>query len=594
MGKSPSWDLVPIYPGFDSNEYKTHFKLYLSGMDQLFQQVNNSKTDLDVVSWTISYIQNYNQVADLYENLSEYAYAIYAADTNNERATRELNRLEESSVRLKTITTQFRNHLAKVSSQISNSVVRATISAQIGGPVDLFLDEQLMLQKRQMSAAEEELAADLSRAGGSAWTRLQEAVSSNISALWTSEPEVTKTVTELRALAFSPDREVRKKAFVLELKTWKRAEIPIAFALNGVKGFTISLDERRNYQDMIERPLLQSRISRNTLESLLGTMKKSLPLFQRYLRAKARFLNIDTLAFFDLFAPVGQTGQTWSYQRACSFITEHLGSFSPQVGAFAAEAVKRRWIDAEPKKGKVGGAFCTSFPIAGESRILCNFDGSFSALSTIAHELGHAYHHQVLKNATHIQRDYPMTLAETASIFFQTLVFHAALQKAQGLEKAHIIEEFLQDSTQVIVDILSRYYFEETIFIARKKGDISPAKLCDAMVDAQRKTYGSALDSDYLHPYMWAVKSHYYAQDLPFYNFPYAFGLLFGLALFNRFQQEGNAFVDSYIDILKSTGTASANEITKAAGFDIEQNDFWESGIKTIEQYVSQFENLIG
>ena len=243
---------------------------------------------------------------------------------------------------------------------------------------------------------------------------------------------------------------------------------------------------------------------------------------------------------------------------------------------FCWDAFAKNWIDAEPVPGKVGGAFCVSFPLAGESRILCNFTGTMNDVSTIAHELGHAYHHEVLKNDEAALRQYPMTLAETASIFSENIVSSGLDASAGEEERLQVTELFLQDCSQVIVDILSRFYFERSVFERRSESELSAEEFCSLMLDAQKAAYGDAVEQSELHPYMWAVKSHYYNADLSYYNYPYAFGLLFGLGLFSLYRKEGSAFSKKYNTVLKASGCANAVDVAGKAGFDIEEGRFLE------------------
>ncbi|MFW6208716.1 MAG: M3 family oligoendopeptidase, partial [Spirochaetota bacterium] len=453
-----------------------------------------------------------------------------------------------------------------------------------------FLDEQLFFQQHQMSVVEESLAADLMRSGGSAWSRLFQSVSSTASAEWSGG---RKTVTELRGLAFAADREVRRTAWQKELEAVEQVELPLAAALNGVKGFTVSLNRRRGYASALEKSVQQARISQTTLDALIGVMEEALPVFRDYLKGKARLLGLDRLAFYDLFAPVGGEMSTWTYAAARDFILDYFRSFSSELADFAAEAFAQGWIDARPRSGKVGGAYCISLPVSGETRILCNFSGNFGDVKTIAHELGHAYHHHVLRDAPQVFRQYPMTLAETASIFAESVVIDGALKGAEAAQKLPIVEKLLQDSTQVIVDILSRFKFEREVLNRRESGELAPEELKQLMLQAQRETYGDALNEEELHPYMWAVKPHYYRPELAFYNFPYAFGHLFGLGLYSRYQQEGQAFLPVYRDLLQQTGRNSAVEVTASAGFDIESPEFWRAGIDTIKGRVQEFLALL-
>ncbi|MBN1687312.1 MAG: M3 family oligoendopeptidase [Spirochaetales bacterium] len=590
---APRWNLESIYPEFLGAKYKTDTERLSSAIRELSETVGSHTRRTDTLGWVAGCIQGYNKAADLYGNLASYVYAVFSTDTQNATVAKELNRLEEAALPLKRALVSFRNNLAEVAVTVKEKDFQEKLAGILGESYDYFLAEQLKLQEKQMSPEEEDLAEDLARSGGNAWTRLQESVSSTLTAVWDGETGERKTVVQLRALAFDPDRQVREKAYSLELEAWKRMEIPLSYSLNGVKGFAVTFNKRRHFNDDLESALFASRISRKTLDALLGAMEEGLPVFRRYLKAKARYLGVERLRFYDLFAPVGESTKQWTFAETRAYIEKQFGEFSSAMGRFAKHAFDGGWIDAESRAGKVGGAYCTGFPLAKESRILCNFEGSFSDLMTIAHELGHAYHGHVLKDNSAIHSNYPMTLAETASIFAQTLVFDASLAQAPANEKIHVIEDFLQDSTQVIVDILSRFYFERDVFAGRAAAEISPGEMCQLMIEAQKATYGEALDENFLHGYMWAAKPHYYSHELGFYNYPYAFGLLFGLGLYSRYKAEGEAFVPQYDKVLKMTGRASANEVTAQAGFDIENRDFWMSGISQVANYVDEFERLV-
>jgi pepF/M3 family oligoendopeptidase len=416
----------------------------------------------------------------------------------------------------------------------------------------------------------------------------------------------------MRELALHADRAVREKAYKAEIAALTAAEIPLAASLNGVKGTSITLDTRRGWRRSgaaekasaaaLRKSAFQSRLSEKTLAALIASLEKTLPLFRRYLATKAKLLGVKKCAFYDLFAPLplgappGGSEKTWSWEETAAFICERFAGFDTLMGDFARRAFDENWIDAGGREGKVGGAYCTAFPLAGESRILCNFSGSFDSVCTVAHELGHGYHHDIIKNLPLSRAIYPMTLAETASIFAETIIFEAAIDGADSgagaAGKLSLIEGNLKDGCQVIVDILSRYYFEKAVFDRRDEGEVSPQDLCCLMKEAQLAAYGDGLDAEQLHPYMWAVKSHYYSPGLAFYNYPYAFGQLFSLGLYSRYRKEGPSFAPAYREILSLTGQASAEETARAAGFNIEEADFWQGGITVIEKRVEEFERL--
>ncbi|HAK45816.1 MAG TPA: peptidase M3 [Spirochaeta sp.] len=585
----PTWNLSSIFTDFNSDEYIEMFKCFGSNIKKIESMVEKGPSnDKKILETELSAIMKlYNETGSIHEELFSYAYCSYSVDTSDPAALTEVNRIEETAVGFSTAAVRLRNYLAdapNLNEVIENSSYLKQFS--------FFFEEQLMLKDKQMSPEMEDLASDLARSGSGSWERLQQTLSSSVQIVWDEETGETKTAVELRAFADNEDEEIRRKAFEKELELWKRIEVPMAFALNGVKGASNSVNKRRNFTSTLERSALQARISSQTLDAMITAMTESLPIFRRYLKLKAELLGKDKLAFYDLFAPVGTGHKIFSYDEAADFIVKQFSNFSRELGDFARQAVDNEWIDAKPRKNKVGGAYCTGFHVSGVSRVLCNFNGSFNALSTIAHELGHAYHNQILKDAPETYRDFPMTLAETASIFCETIVLESALGSAEVDEKLSLIEHELMESTQIIVDILSRFIFEKNLFDKRIDRELSAKELCGMMIDAQKQTYGEAMDEKQMHPYMWAVKGHYYHQELGFYNFPYAFGKLFGLGLYSLYRSEGAAFTEKYKDILYMTGNASAEDVTKAAGYDITSKDFWLSSIKMLEARVDQFEEL--
>ncbi|MFP3040863.1 M3 family oligoendopeptidase [Treponema primitia] len=596
--EAPKWDLSSIYVSFDSPEYQRDLKLLTEKIAAFLQLLETPlPTGAGIAATLLTLIRAYEEAGDLNENLSAYAEAIYTADTRDSRALTEINAIEAAALPLGKGAVIFRNRLVEA----KDLVLKALDSDAELTSYGFFIRESLEKAAYQMSPELEDLANDLSRSGGDAWGRLQEAISSTVTALWDTASGERKTVIALRDLAHSPDRSVRERAYQAELEAWKSMEIPLAASLNGVKGTALSVDKRRGWKSPLQKSAFQSRLSEKALEALIAAMENSLPLFRRYLKAKASLLGLKACAFYDLFAPVENVTKKWTWSGATEFIIEQFTAFDPDMGAFARKAVSRSWIDALGREGKIGGAYCTDFPLAGlpgetkrgESRILCNFEGSFDSVFTVAHELGHGWHHELIKDLSRFQSAYPMTLAETASIFAETIIFEGALgASSTDGDRIALIEGNLKDCCQVIADILSRFYFERALFERRDKAELSAEELCALMIDAQKATYGDGLDPAQFHPYMWAVKSHYYSPGLAFYNYPYAFGQLFSLGLFARAKKEGPGFSAAYRKILRLTGQASAADVAKSAGFDIEDSAFWQDGIALIAGRAAEFEKL--
>ena len=574
------WNLTSVYPSPESAAYRADKDELVSLSADVIALLEQAVC-LETSAWLPDAVKGLNRLWDLSENLISYVYAIWTVDTSNEAAQVEIDDLESRSLAVKDVVVRFRALLPGLDDHWETLFEREDLA-----PYKFWLEEQRFLAGKQMSPAEEALAADLQRSGGDAWDRLHSKLSSVLSRPW---DEGEKTVTQLRSMAYDPDRRVRKRAWEEETAAWKGAETSFAAALNGVKGSSVTLDTRRGWGSTLEKSLVQNHLSRTALDAMLGVMNESLPVFRRYFRAKAKKLGVIKLAWYDLFAPVGSSEEKWSWERVVNFIPAMFDTLSKDMGDFARRAFTEGWIDATSRNGKVGGAYCTNLPLVGESRILCNFDGSFDSVSTVAHELGHAWHSEVMKDLPGLNREYPMTLAETASIFSETLVFRAALSEASDSSKPSIIDTYLMGVSQVIVDILSRFHFETALMRCRPTGELSPRELTEMMLDAQNRTYGDALEKEERHGWMWAVKGHYYSPDLAFYNFPYAFGQLFALGLYSIFREEGADFADRYRELLRLTGSADALTVARSADFNIESPDFWRRGIASITELIEDF-----
>ena len=596
----PRWDMTPIYPSLDSPEFTRAFAQVTTDLDvltALFDELRierrETSDDTTIIQVAERAIERMNAVLAHYRTVSAYISSFVATDSRDTLALARQSELQRQGVRLGQLRTRF---TAWVGFLGSATLERLIDQSTIAGDHAFMLRETQERAAHQMSPAEEALAAELVVSGGSAWGKLHGMLTSQLtlSVPLDGEPQ-EMTMSMARNLAYDTDRERRRAGYEAELACWERNALPLAAALNGVKGQTGTLTQRRNWQTPLEVALFDARIDRQTLDAMMTAAHESFPDFRRYLRAKARALGLPALAWYDIFAPVGGSGRAWTYADGERFIIARFGDYSQKLGDFAARAFRERWIDAAPRAGKEDGAFC--MPVrADESRVLLNFKPSFSGVSTLAHELGHAYHNLCIAGRAMLQRETPMTLAETASIFCETIVRNAALHELAPDDTAariEILEAALQDACQVVVDITSRFLFEQGVFERRTQRELSIDEFNQLMLDAQRATYGDGLDQRQLHPYMWAVKSHYYSVGRSFYNFPYMFGLLFGLGLYAQYQQDPGAFHVSYDKLLASTGEADAATLAARFGFDIRTPDFWRSSLDIVRADIAHFEQLI-
>ncbi|MCA0385106.1 MAG: M3 family oligoendopeptidase [Firmicutes bacterium] len=458
-----------------------------------------------------------------------------------------------------------------------------------------YLKELKDFNHHLLSSKEEVLISKLTATGSSAWETLQSKVSSQL----VYEVNIDGTTKEMpimaiRNLAFSSDREVRKLGYMAELAAYEsHAEISAA-ALNGIKGEVLTLSKLRGFESPLDETLYHSRMDRETLSAMIAAMEAYLPIFRRYLLAKSRLLgNKGPMPFFDLFAPVTTTDAVYTIAEARTFIVKYFKDYSTDLSEFADMCFEKGWIDFEPAAGKVGGAFCSNIPSIRQSRVLLNFTGKLKNVLTIAHELGHAFHGDRIMSESILNTSYPMPLAETASIFCETIVRNAVLKDADNEQKLAILENSLQGATQVIVDILSRYYFETELFERRTDHPVSVDELKSMMISAQIRAYGDGLNHNTLHPFMWLNKNHYYYANRNFYNFPYAFGLLFATGLYAKYLEDSNTFIPAYDQMLKATGKMNIKQVCGLMNIDPTSTAFWNASLEKIKSDVETFEMLV-
>ncbi|HEV2582550.1 MAG TPA: M3 family oligoendopeptidase [Ktedonobacteraceae bacterium] len=592
----PHWDMSVVFPNMESQEFQEGFSRAVRDIEelaQLFDRYAIAKQDAlpvddNAVLAFETVLQRYNAVLEESRTLNAYITCFVTTNTLDTLAQAKMSEFQQSNMILSQLATRF-------AAWIGSLDVEALIERSA-----LARSHAFMLRKAKIRAAhlmppaEENLASELNLSGGSAWEKLHSDVTSQIAVTLELDGEYKELpMSVVRSLAFETDRETRRRAYEAELEGWKRAAVPLAAAMNGIKGEVNAVCRRRGWESPLAASLFDNNIDRQTLDAMMTAARESFPDFRRYLRAKARALGVEQLAWYDLFAPIGKEGRTWTFEEAESFIVEQFGAYSSRLSDFAARAFREHWIDAEPRRGKVDGAYCTWLR-KDESRVFANYKAAYGGVSTLAHELGHGYHNLNLAQRTVLQRSTPMALAETASIFCETIIRHAALGKASRQEQLLILEDSLQGSCQVVVDITSRFIFEQAVFERRRPRELSIDELNGLMLNAQRETYGDGLDENALHPYMWAMKPHYYDSTISFYNYPYMFGLLFGLGLYAQYQQEPAAFRQSYDALLSSTGLADAATLAGQFGIDIRSVAFWRASLDIVRQDIDTFEGLVG
>jgi pepF/M3 family oligoendopeptidase len=584
------WSLDALYKSFDAPEFKQDMQKLDQELEKIQKWTEKNLADTQNAAQKLEqYIRMMNDFYHLYTRLAGFSSLTLSTEAKNEVALKYEDIFDEKVTHLTKPEVTFTKWLGKLENL--DAIIN---SNEYVKQHEFFIKEKANENKYLLSDEEEILIAKMKNTGSNAWAKLQEMLSSTLLVDITVDGEQKKLpLPVVRNMAYSENAKLRKTAYEAELENYKKIEVSSAASLNGIKGEVITLAKMRGYASPLEMTVLNARMDMQTLDAMLTAIRESLPAFHKYYRKKAELLGYKNgLPFYEMFAPMGNVDMKFTYKEARDYIVKNFRTFSDSLADFAANAFDERWIDAEPRDGKRGGAFCSNLHVIKESRILANFDGSFSNMTTLAHELGHGYHGANLMDETFVNAEYPMPIAETASIFCETIVKEAALKSANSEEAFSILENDIGDAGQVIVDIYSRFLFESELFRRRETGAVSVNELKEIMLDAQKQAYGNGLDHDQLHPYMWACKPHYYYASHNFYNFPYAFGLLFAKGLYAEYLKRGEEFVAAYDRLLAVTGKKKIADVTMEMGIDVRKVDFWRGSLKLIEKDIEKFINL--
>lgn len=589
----PRWSVADVHPSFESRSFVDAMERLgadVSRLGSLFDEHDvrgtapRTPTAQDGVT-ADAVITAFNAVAEANNILGAYVYATVSTDSRNEQAQGLLSELEVTDAKLSPLVARLAEWVASLGADGLASVSEQ--AREHLGP----LRRLQARAEHQMSEPEENLYAELSTTGSSAWGRLQGDMTSQLKTT-VELPDGAKDLpmAAVRGLASNPDVRVRKAAYEAEMRAWPTIGVACAAAMNAIKGEANTVNRRRNWASPLDASLYANSVSRATFDAMQSAIHASLPDFRRWLRVKGQ-LNGDKngVSWWNLLAPLSFAPSNISWDEGVQLVRGAFNAYSDRLAGLVDRSLNEQWIDAEPREGKVGGAFCMSF-VNDRSLVLLNWSGSVDSAQTTAHELGHAYHNTQLAHRTPMQRNLPMALAETASIFCETLVVEEGLSRLQGDERLALLDVDLQGAAQVVVDIHSRFLFESEVFARRQRRTLGVSEFNEMMGDAQNRAYGDGIDQSTAHPYMWILKPHYYGSH--FYNWPYTYGLLFGLGLYAQFQRDPDRFRSGYDDLLSRAGMDSAEQLGAAFGLDVTKEDFWTASLDVLRARMRDYERL--
>ena len=578
-----NWDLTVFYKDFDDPEFKDDLARLPKEIDAFTAAI--AAPAEDEVKKLVSLVHQEEALSNLFERLSLMIGLTLSVDANNKAANAAMAPLMRAVMGSSLASNAFSRYLASLEN----------LDAIIGADDELkarafALREAAEEAKHQLPEALEKPVLKMQLSGGEAFSQLRDKLDATLLVDYDGKQIPLSAV---RALAYDGDADTRRRAYEAELASYKKIELPMSFCLNNLKAEGETMAALKGYKGVLDMALAHSRMDEKTLEAMWTAIREALPELREYFKAKGRLLGHENgLPFYDLFAPVGQSTRTYTVEEARALLLDLFGKFCPEMGEMMRTAFDEGWIDMYPREGKSGGAFCSGYYAKNISRVMTNFAGSASDVSTLAHELGHAFNNRMLHHKPIMMTETPMPLAETASTFNETLLISQLLKTATPEEELTLLDSCLTEQTQTMVDIYSRFLFEQKVVAAQADHALDVDELKETMLWAQEQSYGDGLDPEYRHPYMWACKSHYYSTGVHFYNFPYAFGGLFARGLYARYEKEGEAFVPVYCDLLSRFGSDTIANVTASVGIDVTTPDFWREAVESVLVQVRRFVEL--
>ncbi|HEY8345749.1 MAG TPA: M3 family oligoendopeptidase [Symbiobacteriaceae bacterium] len=587
-----TWDLDTFFPGGSASPAFASFLNQLEADLSAFRsdlaaaQPPQDKGQLEPLAGLLERMQDLSQRL---RHAESFVGCLTAQNVKDEGARLLTVRVKQLQAAFESALTTLDTLLVAVPSEPWQALVADPRFALAAYP----LEERRRRARERMEPLREQLASDLAVDGYHAWSELYDTLVGRVTIPFREgEREVLLSAGQAHNRLRSSDRKVRSELFAAWEEAWAKDAELFATALNHLAGFRLNLYRHRGWDSVLKEPLEVNRMKPETLQVMWDVVERNKAPLVAYLNRKAKLMGLDRLAWYDVEAPLGGSERTFTYEEAAEFVVEHFRRFSPAMGDFAAHAFTHRWIEAEDRPGKQAGGFCTSFPLKRQSRIFMTFSGTANNVSTLAHELGHAYHQSLMEDLPELAQDYAMNVAETASTFAETLVSDAALQEARTQsERVALLAEKIERGIAFFMNIHSRFLFETAFYAERAKGAVSVQRLNQLMEEAQRRAFCDAL-SQY-HPYFWASKLHFYITEQPFYNFPYTFGYLFSLGIYARAKAEGPAFADRYAALLRDTGRMPVEELAaRHLGVDLTRPDFWQSAADVLIADVQEFLRL--
>ncbi len=584
------WDLDVFFSGGSSSQaFINHIHSSKEDVKKFRDRVadwepSNKIADQEQIVGIVEFFQ---RVAKKIRQAGAFVSCLHAQNTNDKKVSGLRGQVTELSASLQNALTIFDQKLTTYDDQIWKDLLKV----EALHPLQFVLHERRIHALEKLSQEEETIINALSIDGYHGWGQLYDTIVGTIKVPFKEGNETKELSVGQAANKFShPDHTVRKSIFEGWEESWSEKAEFLSKTLNHLAGFRLNTYKLRGWEDVLKEPLQINRMQKKTLDTMWQVISDGKAPFVTFLERKAKLLGKDRLSWYDLDAPIGQVESKVSYEEGAEFIIEHFSHFGKEMTGFARKAFEQKWIEAEDRPGKAPGGFHTFFPESNQSRIFMTFSGTPSNVSTLAHELGHGFHTYAMRDQHYLNRNYAMNVAETASTFAEMIVADASVKQARNREeKVVLLEDKIQRSVALLMNIHARFLFETRFYEERKNGVVGTDRLNQLMLEAQEEAYGGAL-AEY-HPLFWASKLHFFITGVPFYNFPYTFGYLFSLGIYAKALEEGEGYEEKYIALLKDTASMTVEELAwKHLNVDLTKPDFWE---KAVQQCVADVEEFL-
>lgn len=590
------WDLESVFSGgSNSPELKEKIEALQTDIDRFGELVKKWTPEKGAVH-ADKLATIFNLSDDISNGLSQgftFSMAHLSAKQDDQHAPIHINKLS-------LLATQFSNYsteLTKKIETINNDDWQALLADEPFQSIAFRLNEERDQAKELLSLDLESAINQLSVDGFNGWSDMYDDLVASVTVKIERDGELKEysaaQADNLLTAAETP--EERTKVLEAWETAWQEKAPLFQTVLNHLSGFRLNNYELHGKDSYMEKPLKINRMKEETLDVMWETIDKNKDRIVNFLNKKAELMGLDQLGWADVEASLPVEGadlSEYTYDEAADFIVKNFRQVSPQMANLAQRAFDEAWIEAEDRPNKRPGGYCADLPESGQSRIYMTFSGSADNVSTLAHELGHAFHSHVLRDEPRLNQEYAMNVAETASTFAELVVTDATIQAANSdAEKLTLLDQKNSRAAVMFMNIHARYIFERNFYDQRQKGLVTTDQLNDLMKAAQQEAFQDALSS--YHPTFWASKGHFYGTDVPFYNFPYTFGFLFSLGIYAQAESDPDSFEERYINLLKDTASMSTEDLAaKHLDVDLTQPEFWQSAIDLVLKDLDEFDQL--